>query len=99
MTVGHLCFCLEHLCVLPTCNSPAIRVYLGGILWHFFFQHNSPLTTVCGVLSFKSWLATHEAAVGADGVLAAPGTTHRAPKLFALILVCIDKRQRETDVG
>lgn len=38
-------------------------------------------------------LALHEALIGADGVLAAPGTTHRASKLFTLILVCKNKKR------
>lgn len=52
-----------------------------------------PLTAVGGFLSLEAWLAAHEAAIGADGVLAVPGAAHRAPKLLALVLVCAARRE------
>lgn len=56
------------------------------------------LTAVGGVLSLEARLAAHEAAIGADGVLAVPGAAHRAPKLPALVLVCEGRRREKTEV-
>lgn len=48
---------------------------------------SAPLTAV-SPFPFQAGMAAHETLVGADGVLALPGTTHGAAELLALVLVC-----------
>lgn len=56
-----------------------------------------PLTAVSGL---PAGLAVHEAAVGPQGVLAAPGAAHAAAVLLALVPVCGEKeRQRAVWLG